>query len=49
MGEALIFLETVEFLFVYVKLEVKEHSIETGNWKYRTIVLHSTQKNFQES
>lgn len=48
--EALIFLETVEFLFTYVKFEVeKGHLIVTGIWKYRTTVLHRTQEYFQES
>ena len=47
VGEALIFLETAKFLFTYVKFEVeKGYPVETGNWKYRTTVLHRTQENF---
>lgn len=50
VGEALIFLETAEFLFTYVKFEVeKGHPVEIGIWRYKTTVLHRTQENFQES
>lgn len=43
------FLETAKCLFPYVKFEVKVHSIETGIWRYKIIVFHRIQENFQES
>lgn len=33
-GEVLIFSKTAEFLFTYVKFEMKGHPVETGNWNF---------------